>query len=352
MREVEPRVLRVVDVPRASTLPELHNVLQAAIGWTDSHLHEFVADEASYGHPPTEDWETQRDEAGVRLTDLSDRFLYRYDFGDGWEHDVEVIGHGEEQPGCRYGEGRCPPEDVGGPGGYAELLAVLADPTHDEHDRMRAWAGELADFDLSASDLLVRQTVGAVPASVRLLLDLTACGVKLTPAGRLPRALVRQVQQHRPDWAWSDRPASIEEDLLPLADLHGAMRSVGLLRLSKGVLRPTRAAADDLQTVRRLRTWFAGDPFDHQLAALSVATLAARGPQRIERLAATVHELLGHGWMCDGRPLSKEDVRRSMASLAALLRGLDLVEVSHGTWSPGPSACWLLPRATALARHL
>jgi len=174
----------------------------------------------------------------------------------------------------------------------------------------------------------------------------------LTPAWRLPRAVVRQVQQQRPGWAWSESPASIEEDLLPLADLHGVLRSVGLLRLSKGALGPTRAAADDLQIVCRLRSWFAADEFTHRLAVLTVATLAARGPQPVEPLAMTVHELLGHGWISNGRPLTPEDVRRSMAGLGAVLRDLDLVEDCFRTWSPGPSARWLLPSATARAHHL
>ena len=146
------------------------------------------------------------------------------------------------------------------------------------------------------------------------------------------------------------RPRS--RDLLPLADLHGVLRSVGLLRLSKGALGPTRAAADDLQIVCRLRSWFAADEFTHRLAVLTVATLAARGPQPVEPLAMTVHELLGHGWISNGRPLTPEDVRRSMAGLGAVLRDLDLVEDCFRTWSPGPSARWLLPSATARAHHL
>ena len=74
------------------------------------------------------------------------------------------------------------------------------------------------------------------------MLDLTADGVKLTPGGRLPRAFVRQVQQQRPEWAWSDRPAAREDDLIPLLALHDVLREVGLLRLRKGVLQPIKAA--------------------------------------------------------------------------------------------------------------
>ena len=121
LREVAPRVLRVVDVPASSTLPELHDLLQVAVGWTDSHLHQFVAGGIRYGVPHEEWPDDQVDEAGVRLRGLPERFVYLYDFGDGWTHDVELLGPGADQPGCVYGEGTCPPEDCGGPPGYAEL---------------------------------------------------------------------------------------------------------------------------------------------------------------------------------------------------------------------------------------
>ena len=151
--------------------------------------------------------------------DLPERMFYLYDFRDGWTHDVELLGPGADQPGCVYGEGTCPPEDCGGPPGYAELRAVLADPQSDDHERMRDWAGELAPFDQAATDLLARRTVGEVPFSVRLTLDLLADGVRLTPGGRLPRAVVRQVQQQRPQWDPLGRPANLEDDLPPLVAL-------------------------------------------------------------------------------------------------------------------------------------
>lgn len=178
LREVTPVVVRVVDVPSSTTLAELHELLQAALGWTDSHLHEFVVGEQRYGVPDDggfdDDFEPPvRDEAGARLKDLGARFVYSYDFGDGWIHDVEVLARGGDQPGCVYGEGMCPQEDCGGPSGYAEMLEVLADPAHDEHDSIRQWAGELVDFDQTDTDLLIRHTVGEVPASVRLVLSST-----------------------------------------------------------------------------------------------------------------------------------------------------------------------------------
>jgi hypothetical protein len=349
LREVAPRVLRVIDVPAVSTLPELHELLQAAVGWTDSHLHQFVAGEVRYGVPHDEWDDDQVDEASARLRDLPDRFVYLYDFGDGWTHDVEVLGAGGDQPGCVYGEGSCPPEDCGGPSGHAELLAILADPEHDDHEHMRAWAGELVPFDQAGADLLVRRTVGEVPPSVRLLLDLIAGGVALTPGGRLPRALVRQVQEQRPGWYPLGRPASVEEDLLPLAALHELMRHVGLLRLTKGVLRPIRAAENDLEVVRRLRSWFPPEEFTSLLASDVVAMLAAVGPLTADELAGRLHPQYDR-WARNGQPLTQRDVLRSIHQEAAVLQGLDQVEIDRPIWSAGPAATSLLTRATAMAQ--
>jgi hypothetical protein len=343
--------MRVIDVPADSSLPELHNLLQVALGWTDTHLHQFVAGEVSYGVPDEENGDGELEESTVSISALPAHFVYLYDFGDGWTHDVEVLGSGGDLPGCVFGEGRCPPEDCGGPYGYAQVLAALADPAHPEHAQMREWAGDLRDFDQGTTDALVRQTVGQVPASVRLVLDLAEGGVKLTPGGRLPRALVRAVQEQRPHWYPLGRPASIEEDLLPLATLHDLLCKVGLLRLSKGVLSPTRAAADDRHVVRRLRSWLAPQEFTSILADLSVAMLATSGSMPLNDLAAKVHPMIGHGWTAGGRPLAVTDARRTLVGLAAALQGLDLVEIEWPTWHPGPSARTLLPRAIALA-HL
>src|SRR3954452_8267692 len=298
LSEVEPVVTRVIDVPQDSSLPELQDLLQIAVGWTDSHLHQFVAaDKTAYGVPgDDDDWMEQQDETKHHLKDLSTRFTYLYDFGDGWEHDVEVLGPGADQVGCVFGEGACPPEDCGGPPGDEHLREVLANPQDAEHESMRTWAGELRDFDQDKTDLLVRQTVGRVPDSVRLILTLAAAGVKLTPGGRLPRVFVRKVQEARPHWASSSKPVSIEEDVLPLAALHDLLRKVGLLRLRNGILTPTKAAADDRQVVRRLRTWCEPGGFASVLTQVSVGHLAAYGPTPVEDLAAAAHPLLEQGW--------------------------------------------------------
>jgi hypothetical protein len=254
-----------------------------------------------------------------------------------------------------FGEGACPPEDCGGSSGYEQLLAVLADPTHEDHDHLSEWAGHWGQgrtgFDQEVADRLVRTTVGQVPASVRLVLDLLTDGVKLTPGGRLPRSVVRAVQQVRPGWCLWGKPAALEDDLYPLSALHDTLRDVGLARLHRGVLSPTRAAADDVQVVRRLRRAMPAGSLADLLGGTAVALVSLRGPQSVGDLAAAVHPHLGRGWSVDGRPVTPADVRSSLSDLGPLLQGLDLIESDWSTWRPGPSALTLLPRATALA-HL
>jgi Plasmid pRiA4b ORF-3-like protein len=160
LREVRPAVLRRVQVPGDMTLAGLHAVVQVAMGWTDSHLHEFDVDGVRYGLPDP-DWDVDevRDEARAKLFRLlgqGDRVGYVYDFGDGWTHRLTVEKVLAPEPGVSYprcvsGRRACPPEDVGGPWGYDEFLAAMADLAHPEHEHYREWQG--GPFDPAAFDL-------------------------------------------------------------------------------------------------------------------------------------------------------------------------------------------------------
>jgi len=122
--------------------------------------------------------------------------------------------------------------------------------------------------------------------------------------------------------------------------------------LRKGVLRPTRAAADDLQVVRRLRSWFLPDDgFEAILAGVTVAVLATGGPLPSAELAPKVFPMLGDRWLSDGHPLTEADVRMSIARSTSVLTALDLVETDWPLYRAGPSERTLLPQATAPA-HL
>lgn len=389
LRDVVPRVVRVLDVPAVVTLPEMHDLLQVAVGWTGSHLHQFVAGPPLHARPrgPARpgDPETvvympdfgdgfvaddlvglrQVDESGVRLRDLPTRFDYVYDLGDGWEHDIKVTGPGGDTVRLVSGEGNCPPEDCGGPPGYAELLAA-AGGAHDPDDPegadaewselLKSRAAEIRPFDHDAVDDVVRRTAGVVPGSVRLLLDLIAGGVKLTPGGRLPRVLVRQVQDQRPDWNPWSKPASVEEDLLPLWALTDLLRQVGVLRVTKGVIAPIKSVQGpdaEVEIVRRLRSWLPDETFTGLAVGNACALLAAKGPRPLGKLATELHHQFGDGWAtATGNPMRARDVEHVLGALRNELTGLDLVHAGHDradTWSAGPSATSLLPRATALA---
>ena len=101
--------------------------------------------------------------------------------------------------------------------------------------------------------------------------------------------------------------------------------------------------------VRRLRTWFSSDEFTSLLASGMAARLAATGPLTGEELAGRLHPLCD-GWSRNGRSLTAQDVQMSISGLAAVLQGLDQVQVDRPMWRAGPSALTLLRRATALAQ--
>ena len=147
-----------------------------------------------------------------------------------------------------------------------------------------------------------------------------------------------------------DRPASIEEDLPPLAALHDLLRGAGLLRLAHGVLTPTKAAADDLQTIRRLRQVLEPDSFHDILIGVITALLATDGPATSADLAEAALPWLDR-WAIGGHPVNTDDLRRLLRYTAPLMQALDLADLGTGmrsdTWRPGPSATTLLPRATA-----
>jgi pRiA4b ORF-3-like protein len=159
----DPPVWRQVVVPAGYTLDRVHAVIQAAMGWQNYHLHVFRIGGRAYGPADPDDELETLDEKQFQLGDLlKTRGLagYDYDFGDGWEHELTVEASATADaarvyPECTAGEDACPPEDCGGPGGFADLKEVLAGPPRPEREEMRAWAGEEYDpahFDLVAAN--------------------------------------------------------------------------------------------------------------------------------------------------------------------------------------------------------
>ena len=168
LRTVEPHVWRRVDVPLSCTLLALHDIIQIAMGWTDSHLFEFQVGDRLYGtldlDPELEP--KQYKASRIRLRTLIERgvhrFEYIYDFGDYWQHDVVIEGVRDGEADIDYpvfvnGERRCPPEDVGNAEGFMEFLEAALIPGHEAHERMVAWYGKRFEFtEIDERDIRMR----------------------------------------------------------------------------------------------------------------------------------------------------------------------------------------------------
>ena len=171
LNEIEPEVWRRLWVADTMNLAKFDRVIQAAMGWTNSHLHEFTIDGRTYGVPDP-DWPSAvpvlREQAytvGQVLGDSVKRFEYTYDLGDDWQHTVTVekILRPDEtnvRPVCLAGQNACPPEDVGSSSGYMDFVQAMRDPTHEEHVAMWRWHGgpfDPAGFDLNAANAAIRK---------------------------------------------------------------------------------------------------------------------------------------------------------------------------------------------------
>jgi hypothetical protein len=160
LADSEPPIWRRVLVPGDISLARLHAVLQVAMGWQNSHLHQFIVGDTRYGEPDPMVAELEfKNERTATLNHeaprAEDRFTYEYDFGDSWEHEIVVEKITPPEPGVRYpvcvaGERACPPEDCGGVWGYADFVEAVRDPKHPEHDEMIEWLG--GEFDPEAFD--------------------------------------------------------------------------------------------------------------------------------------------------------------------------------------------------------
>jgi len=186
LRHSKPPIWRRIAVPSDIPLSDLHVVIQIVMGWTNSHLHQFVVRNPRPRPAPQEprsldiqarfdrlmmsrdrcwsdpqmELEEAEDETKASLCDLApavkSKLIYDYDFGDGWDHQIEVVkigppAQGIDYPVCLKGKLACPPEDCGGIWGYYEMLEALEDPKHERHEDFTDWIGDSFDperFDL------------------------------------------------------------------------------------------------------------------------------------------------------------------------------------------------------------
>jgi hypothetical protein len=181
---LEPKIWRRVLVPYDIKLPRLHDVIQIAMGWANSHLHGFETKTASY-ETFFDDGDDlvfgkdfpgaleKLDESKYRLGDLlakpKAKCVYTYDFGDNWEHDIvlEKLTPAEKRitrAEVLAGENACPPDDCGSVPGYCDLIEILSDPKHPEHEGRREWLGlkkgekfDPAFYDMTAANAELRR---------------------------------------------------------------------------------------------------------------------------------------------------------------------------------------------------
>lgn len=174
LKEIKPPIWRRIQV-KDCTLDKLHEHIQTAMGWTNSHLHQFEINGVRHGDPELiyEGWEDEEPPVNSRRLKISKivpadgkrlQFDYEYDFGDGWEHEIVFEGclraeKGTRYPLCLEGERACPPEDVGGPYGYQEYLEAMADPKHEGHASWMEWQGPFhpGAFDAGAATKAMRK---------------------------------------------------------------------------------------------------------------------------------------------------------------------------------------------------
>jgi len=182
LRHLEPPIWRTLEVPGSATLEDVHYAIQLAMGWENSHLHMFTIGKRRYGPPDAvEGLQDLEDESAHLLQDVAKRgtsFLYEYDFGDSWEHDVKVQRVSQVAkpvvPRCLAGARACPPEDCGGVPGYANLLAVLANPKHEDYAETRKWVPK--GFDPERFRATAKDLTGGMDESKRLAEEVDGCG--------------------------------------------------------------------------------------------------------------------------------------------------------------------------------
>ncbi len=164
----KPPIWRRILVPDDINLEKFHYIIQTAMDWTNSHLHQFIVGQTYFGEPhPNYGFEMQ-DERRVKLKQIVSgegfKFRYEYDFGDSWLHNLLVEKVLEPEPGQQYpvcikGRRACPPEDIGGVWGYDIFLQAIQNPDHPEHGMYTEWIGgefDPTEFDLDGTNEILR----------------------------------------------------------------------------------------------------------------------------------------------------------------------------------------------------
>ncbi len=160
----KPPIWRQVQIPANINFQQLHAIIQGAMGWTNSHLHQFHYGRASnlyIGLPSPYDPDQIKDGSKIKikqyLNQEKDRIYYLYDFGDNWEHLIEVqkvmpASKDTTYPHLLKGKGACPLEDCGGIWGYYNMVEAINNPDHEEHETYAEWS-DIDFWDVNNFDL-------------------------------------------------------------------------------------------------------------------------------------------------------------------------------------------------------
>lgn len=276
----KPPLWRRLELASDLRLDEVHEVVQAAFGWTDSHLHQFGSGPSYYSRETeyylcpfqAEEGETGIPEEQVRLDEVlaekGDRLFYMYDFGDDWEHTLKleaVLPRDARAPRavCTDGRREDPHEDCGGVGGY-ELIVAATDPTYPDHaDAVAEYARVFGDevdpaayaptpFDLAETNAALASLAGA-PSDLPEPLEELLHAARTEPARRRLRALIAAAGLDRPvlidaavaermvrpylwllDRVGGDGIKLTGAGYLPPAEVEAAVAGLGLLVWGKG----------------------------------------------------------------------------------------------------------------------
>ncbi len=171
LQGLQPPIWRRILVDDSVSLDKFHIILQIVMGWTNSHLHQFVANGKLYGMMETDAFfdDEMEDEKKFRLRDIlkkeKDSLIYEYDFGDSWIHEVmleKIMPYDPDVavPMCIEAERACPPEDVGGVWGYFDFLEAMKDPSHPSHESYKEWVDgsfDPSEYEMDVVNKLLRE---------------------------------------------------------------------------------------------------------------------------------------------------------------------------------------------------
>ena len=177
LAETKPAIWRRLEVNSSLSLADLHLVVLAAFGWSNSHLWEFETPDGEFGEldPEIEIRDARGQTVAAAAPRVGDRVTYLYDFGDNWKHQIAVETIGAATPGARYprctaGRRAAPPENCGGVDGYRRVQEIMADPSDPRYEDAMTELGleSAAEFDPAAFDVdEVNEALALIPGGFR-----------------------------------------------------------------------------------------------------------------------------------------------------------------------------------------